>query len=130
MLQSNFFSKYALLFSLFCGLFLATNTAFAQEKRGPERVSAQKFIAIQSTKDLARLLDLPDSVEIQRFEMTYHKKDTDPTTFLNETPELDANTKRMAQWAVPNDTYYFDNMYVKTGETVTRIGGRVCRIVE
>jgi hypothetical protein len=129
MFQKNLFSKYALLCLSFCGLFFAANTAFAQGKREPLRISAEKFIAIKSVKDIARLLELPDTVEIQRFEITYYKKDTDPTTASNETAELDPATLKMVTWAVVGDTYYFDNLYIKTGEIVNRVA-RVCRIVE
>lgn len=124
------FGKNSLLCPLFLGLFFSFSTAaLAQNQRGAEQIAAAKFVAIKDLKDINQLLDLPETAEIQSFELTYHKKDADPVSITHEGGTINEPTLRIVQWAVANDTYYFDNLYIKEGGEIRKTAV-VCRIVE
>jgi BlaR1 peptidase M56 len=91
-----------------------------------QKVDAQKMINAHQNKDICAILGLPETVEIQRFELTYHKPDHDPMTTTS--PYADG-VRHLLVKAKAGDTYYFDQVVIKDGETM-RYFSAVCKIVE
>ena len=125
MLQSNFFSKYALLFPLFCGLFFSFNNAiFAQQQGIKMFIPAKKLLNIKNMSGVNKILGLLPEAEIQSFELTLFKPDSDPITYGNHSPQLQDITQTMLQEATIGYVYYFDNVVLKDGKETYKISAK------
>jgi beta-lactamase regulating signal transducer with metallopeptidase domain len=91
-----------------------------------QKVDARKFRSAHNNQDILTILGLSSDIQIESFELTYHKIDHDPMTSYSTNAEA---ITRLCQKAAAGDTYYFDQMVVKDGETV-RYMSAICKIVE